>query len=278
MKEIVERLHENRQVELAKNILESNGYKVTKKNTTRRLKESSNEKKVSLKSLDPETVESYNEGRSDHSKFNMLILGPASSADTGWVKLSSSDPTVHEYIREINGKAYRIIGELSDYRLEIWDGDTFEYLEPYGEGYYRREYIEVASGKSYRELKLLAEEKYNLPKSKRSSDNYRDSIYDIDYSDCEYYSDVLNRLDTDEIKEFKPDIDALLPNTEFYYMEDPLGTPPEYIVELDKIMKRSKEVKSSGDFSLMVSPAGEKFIAGNTYGLYSRLVPITPVK
>ena len=38
MREIVERLTENRQIEVAKSILESNGYKVTKK--SRRLKES----------------------------------------------------------------------------------------------------------------------------------------------------------------------------------------------------------------------------------------------
>lgn len=40
MKEIVNRLHESRQIEKAKSILESNGFKVAKKDTTQRLDES----------------------------------------------------------------------------------------------------------------------------------------------------------------------------------------------------------------------------------------------
>lgn len=45
MKEIVNRLHENRQIELAKSILESKGYKVTKK-STKKLNESVNSDEV----------------------------------------------------------------------------------------------------------------------------------------------------------------------------------------------------------------------------------------
>lgn len=61
MKEIVSRLHENRQIELAKSILEANGYKVSKMDEESSEQEKKRQSKEYLKNVDWESVEFTND-------------------------------------------------------------------------------------------------------------------------------------------------------------------------------------------------------------------------
>ena len=163
MKEIVDRLQEKRNIELAKSILESAGYRVSKK-SSRRLEEAY--KYISLKSLDKETIDNYNSDHSSYSRYasDMLLLKPASIEDTGWVRELSTDSSARIYTREVRGKAYMIAQIYSGYRCQVWDGDTYEDLG----GTYRRKFDTVFEGEpTYSKAVRRAEEQLNLPKTSK---------------------------------------------------------------------------------------------------------------
>lgn len=113
MKEIVERLHENRRVELAKSILESNGYKVSKK----RLQES-----ILLTDLPP--------------VVSFYLLDSISEEDLSR-ELKSLDPILSREDIEIDisteEEMIAISGLSQDERQEL-SRVLPSYLEEFGEG------------------------------------------------------------------------------------------------------------------------------------------------